>query len=255
MKRFYFFSVVLGLVANLGLTASAADTIRLTNGEWPPFTSKEFLHRGVLSRIVTEAFAAEGITVQYEYLPWKRAYSDAKEGKADGTVGWAPTPEHVKDLYMSEPIVSVDKGLFHLKSTPFNYSSADDLGKWRVGSAAGYAYGDEWDNGLKEGKFKTEEVTADEQNIKKLIAKRIDVFAMETDVATYLMQSLLTPEEAASVVCAPKLLMKTPICMGLSRTSAKNAALMEKFNSGLKKLKEDGRYDKYIKESRNGGLF
>ena len=246
---------LIGLAACLILPAPAAEDIRLTNGEWPPFTSKEFQHGGVMSRIVTEAFAAEGVTVQYEYVPWKRAYAAAKDGEADGSVGWAPTPDHVKDLHMSDPVISVDKGLFHLKSTPFTWPTIEDLGKWKVGATAGYAYGDEWDKGLREGKFKVEEVGADEQNLKKLLSGRIDVFAMEVDVASHLMQTRLSPAQAATVVCSPKLLMQTPICLALTRRSDKSAALIERFNSGLKKLKADGRYEKYMKESRNGDYF
>ena len=254
MNRRHFIYCLGGVTASIGLpiTGSAADTITLTNGEWPPYTSKEFKYGGLLSRIVSEAFAAEGVTVQYEYMPWKRAYADAKDGKAAGVVGWTYTPEHLESMLRSDTIITVDKGLFHLKSTPFAWSNIEDLGKWKVGGTAGYPYGDAWEKGLKEGKFKVGEVTSDEQNIKKLIAKKIDVMAMETDVVTYLTKKLLTPEEAASVVQAPKLLVQNPFSMELPRSAAQSAELMKTFNSGLKKLKADGRLEKFIQESRNG---
>lgn len=244
--------VAFALAAGLASSVSVAETIKLTNGEWPPFTSKDFQYGGVLSRIVTEAFAAEGVTVEYEYMPWKRAYAAAKSGEADGSVGWAPTPDHVADLHMSDPVITVKKGLFHLKSTPFTWTSLADLSKWKVGCTAGYSYGDEWDQAIKSGALKVEEVATDEQDIRKLLAKRIDVFAMETDVATHLIQTMLTPDEAAAITLAAKDLSETPICVALSRQSAKNAALIEKFNDGLRKLKADGRLDQFIKESQAG---
>ena len=83
---------LIGLAACLILPAPAAEDIRLTNGEWPPFTSKEFQHGGVMSRIVTEAFAAEGVTVQYEYVPWKRAYAAAKTAKRTARSAGPPPP-------------------------------------------------------------------------------------------------------------------------------------------------------------------
>ena len=69
----------------LGLfsSASAAETIRITNGEWPPFTSERLPDKGPLSRIVAEAFALEGISVEYGYFPWRRAYDYTRE-RANG---------------------------------------------------------------------------------------------------------------------------------------------------------------------------
>jgi len=51
----------------------AGEAIRLTTGEFVPFTSKSLKYNGVISRIVTEAFALEGGEVEYGWYPWKRA--------------------------------------------------------------------------------------------------------------------------------------------------------------------------------------
>lgn len=63
---------------------------------------------------------------------------------------------------MSEPVIVVEKALFHLKSTPFDWKTIDDLNHWRVGGTAGYAYGVEWDQAVKEGRLKVSEVRLDE---------------------------------------------------------------------------------------------
>ena len=229
-----------------------AETIRITNGEWPPFTSERLANKGPLSRIVAEAFALEGITVEYGYFPWKRAYDYARTGKWDGSVGWAPTPKHLQDFHMSAPVITVDKGLFHLKNIPFDWKSIDDLKGWRVGGTAGYAYGDEWDKAVREGKLKVDEVTSDEQNIRKLLLRRVDVVAMEVDVANHLIRTLLTPEEAAAITKHPKLVMQTPICLALSRQSARSPELLERFNRGLQRLTESGAYERHIQELHTG---
>lgn len=233
--------------------SALAETVRITNGEWPPFTSEHLPDKGPLSRIVAEAFALEGITVEYGYFPWKRAYDYARTGKWDGSVGWAPTPKHRTDFHMSKPVLMVDKGLFHLKDIPFDWKKIDDLKGWKVGGTAGYSYGDEWDNAVREGRLQIEEVTVDEQNIRKLLLRRVDVVAMEVDVASYLLRTALTPEEAATIVQHPKLLMQTPICLALSRQSEHSAALLARFNRGLQRLKESGAYERYIQELHTGG--
>ena len=67
---------------------SANETIRIANGEWPPYLSKELKHYGVASRIVAEAFALEGVKVKYGFFPWGRAYAVVQRGEWDGSVIW-----------------------------------------------------------------------------------------------------------------------------------------------------------------------
>jgi polar amino acid transport system substrate-binding protein len=229
---------------------TAAEVVRITNGEWPPFTSEKLPHQGPLSRIVAAAFALEGVTVEYGFFPWKRAYDYAKTGKWDASVGWAPSAEHLQDFYMSTPVILVDKALFHLKSTPFDWKTIDDLSQWRVGGTSGYSYGVEWDQALKFGRLKVEEVNLDEQNIRKLLLKRIDVAAMEVEVANHLIETLLTPAEAALITHHPRLIMQTSICVAFSRQEERSPALLARFNRGLHRLKDSGRYDEYLAQAR-----
>lgn len=56
------------------------DTIRITNGEWPPYLSKKLPHYGFASHLITEAFATVNVEVEYGFFPWKRAFRNAQEG-------------------------------------------------------------------------------------------------------------------------------------------------------------------------------
>ena len=49
--------------------ASADEVITLTSGAWLPYLSECAPHHGVVSRIVTEAFALEGVRVNYIFRP------------------------------------------------------------------------------------------------------------------------------------------------------------------------------------------
>ena len=231
---------------------AAGEVVRISNGEWPPFTSADLPHGGILSRIVTQSFALEGITVHYAYLPWRRAYQEAKQGKWDGSVGWAPTPEHRRDFHMSAPVLQVDKALFHLDSVPFDWKTIDDLRRWRLGAAAGYSYGVDWDRAARSGQLYIEEVATDEANLRKLLHGRVDAVAMEVEVAEYLMHTRLTAEEAVQIRQHPRLLSRMPICLALSRAlGERGPQLVARFNHGLHRLKESGSYDAYLAESRD----
>jgi len=233
---------------------AVAETVRLTNGEWPPFQSeKDLKYHGVFSRIVTEAFALEGINVEYGFFPWKRSIEYAKEGKWDGTFAWAyERPDFKPDFYFSNPFASVPKAIFHLKHKPLNWKTVDDLKGLRIGITAGFTYGEAFDLAVKEGKLTVEEVSLDEQNIRKLLAGRFDAFAMEIDVAMYLMQTILSHEQADLITYHPNILMEAQMSVAFPKKSEKSTRLVETLNRGLQKLKESGKLDQYLEESRQG---
>jgi polar amino acid transport system substrate-binding protein len=66
------------------------------------------------------------------------------------------------------------------------------------------------------------------------------------------MRTLLSPAEAAMITQHPKLVMQTPICLTLSRQSARSPELLTRFNRGLQRLTESGAYERYIQELHAG---
>src|SRR4051812_4106968 len=93
--------LLLGAIAGL---AHADRNVRITNGEWPPYLSANLPDNGLISRVVTEAFRLQGITVEYGFFPWARALLLAKIGGWDGTVAWARSPARERDFYISDPV-------------------------------------------------------------------------------------------------------------------------------------------------------
>ena len=241
----------LALAALLGVSTAlvAAQTVRLTNGEWPPFTSESLPHGGLISRLITAAFAQEGIDVRYGYFPWKRAYAYGKSSEWDGAAGWVPTSERLMDYYFSEPIIYVDSALFHLKRVPFDWKTIDDLRKWRLGVATGYSYGEQWDHAASSGQLVVEEVATDAMNLNKLLHGRVDAVAMQVDVADHLMRQLLTPQEAAQITRHPRLLDHAPTCLAVSRQQQGAPELLARFNRGLQRIKESGTYATIVTET------
>lgn len=243
---------VLALASLLGVPSPfvAAQTVRLTNGEWPPYTSESLPHGGLLTRLITAAFAQEGIGVRYGYFPWKRAYVYGKGDAWDGSVGWIPTAERRADYLFSEPVIFIDSALFHLKRVPFDWTSIDDLRKWRIGAAAGYTYGEQWDAAVASGRLVVEEVATDAMNLHKLLHGRIDAVAMQVDVAESLMRHTLTPQEAEQIVRHPRLLARGPASLALSRQLPGAPELLARFNRGLQQLRQSGAYAAIVDEAR-----
>lgn len=67
---------------------SKIDSIVIGTGEWQPYHSISLKHLGVGNHIVSEAFAAVGIKVKFEFMPWKRVPHESTIGELDGISTW-----------------------------------------------------------------------------------------------------------------------------------------------------------------------
>ena len=230
----------------------AAESIRLANGEWPPYFSDRIRYGGLASRIIKEAFALEGIKVVYIFYPWERNMIYAREGRVDGAVGWNWSEEREKIFFYSDVVIHGSHSFFHLKSFPLDWNTLDDLTDIIIGGCLGYNYGDEFQAAEKSGKIIVERTAMDMQNLNKLLQRQIDVFVVNPDVGFYLIQQHFKPDERQQFVCHPKALRVTTNHVIFPRKAEKSKRLLDLFNKGLKRLKESGKYDQYFAESRRG---
>ncbi len=242
------------LVSSLaaGALAQTQDTIRLTNGEWQPYLSKDAPHHGFASHIVTEAFALVGVAVEYGFFPWKRSFILAKEGDWDGSVVWLDSDDRREFFLYSDPVVPSKTAFFHLKSSDFDWNGYEDLRGVRIGGTLEYAYGKEFDAAEKAGIIKTNRAKSDELGLKKLLNGRIEVFPGEVMVTYAQIRDTFPPESAALFTHHPKYVHEEPQYLLLSKKIVGNEAMRDLFNEGLKQLKESGRYDQIIADALAG---
>lgn len=236
----------------ISATATPMNTVRLTSGEWPPYLSEKLPHFGLASRIVTDAFALKGITVEYGYFPWARSLKLAQDGDWDGSLIWHKTPERDKDFYFSETVVTGENVFFYLKSKPFNWKEMKDLAGKHIGATIDYNYGDAFAKAEADGTLTVERVSSDEQNFRKLLAGRIDIFPLDLDVGLAMLRESFTPEEAAQITYHPLPIESYTYSLMLSKKVERNKELIDLFNAGLKELIASGKVQQYIDESRQG---
>ena len=226
-------------------------SITLANGEWLPYQSNHLKYDGVVSRIVSAAFADQGIRVNYVFLPWKRSYYMAREGVYQGTLVWRESFERVQDFWFSDPIFSGQTVLFHLKDKPFEWHKLADLKGQTIGETLGYDYVP-LNKAKKLGLVKVQRAPTDLQNFEKLLRGRISLFPCDLDVGLQLIQTRLTPMQAARISWTKKPLEVVSYHLMLTRKSAASPALMRKFNQGLAHLRSKGLIKKWFNQSRAG---
>lgn len=249
LRQLFLVALALSIIG----TSSAEETVRMASGEWPPFTSERLKDFGVYSRIVSEAFALEGLRVEYGFFPWSRSYNYVVNGAWDGSLTWAPTPEKVSEVLFSDPVFRHTKVFFHRKNYVFDWNAIDDLKGVKIGATVKYTYGSDFDQAAKDGRVSVEYVTSDLQNFKKLLAGRIQIFPSDVSVGYELLNSNFTPGEVGLLTHYPKPVEETDTCVIFTKNNIERSQdLLDRFNRGLRKLKELGRYDELLEASRRG---
>lgn len=230
-------------------TAHSQEVIRLTSGEWPPYFSESLPHGGVAARIYREAFALEGIQIEYEYQPWKRGLESALDGKTYvGSAGWRKSPERAKHFYLADPIFSIDTVFFHTLGSEFDWTTLHDVGDKKIGVTLGYGY----EKMIREAVYHTggkiDPATTDTMNFEKLLAGRIDLFPCGKEVGIYILKHKLKALNKKAVLYHPRPLISGNIHLLISKKAPNAQHLVESFNRGLKKLHDSGQYDEYFRE-------
>jgi polar amino acid transport system substrate-binding protein len=246
LRRFIFSTLVVLLFSP---ALMAETTIRITNGEWEPYLSEYSYKYGLASHIVTEAFKLEGITVKWGFFPWKRAYLEAQKGENwDASAVWWPTEERKESFFLSDALVKTSYVFFHLKSRKFEWKSVEDLKGLKIGTTLGYDYGKELMTAMKDRKISFQEVSSDEKNFDKLLLGRIDIFPNNPIVGAAQIINSLPPEEAERLTYNRKEFDQNNLNLLISKKCANGQFFLEKFNTGMKKLKESGRLAQMYKD-------
>jgi len=240
------------LLFALSTSISYAETIKITNGEWPPYLSKNYKHAGVASHIVTEAFKAEGIDVEYGFFPWARSLNQAKDGDPwAASAIWSKNKEREADFLYSDPVFSLKTVFFHKKDITVDWKDLSDLSKYKIGATKSYNYGEEF-KVLEDNKtLKVQRVPKDLNNFKKLLAGRIDLFPVEMQVGYELITNELTPAKAAMLTNTVPFHEKLYHLI-ISKAHPKAEFYLESFNKGLAKLKASGTYQRMLNDDIEG---
>lgn len=256
IKKMTFMKKLIGSAIILLLFSTplfAETTIRITSGEWEPFLSEYSPHYGVNSHVVSEAFRLEGIDVRWEFFPWKRAYQMAKKGKNwDASATWWVTGDTRRAFLVSEPVGKTSLVFFHLKSYKFDWESIDDLKGLFIGGTLEYDYGKDFMAAMEEKRISVEFVPKDELNFRKLLKGRIVVFPNDLTVGYAQIRNTFPPDQVKLFTHHTKKIEHRTLHLIISRNCKNGEFFLDRFNSGLKKLKESGRFDQMFRELAEG---
>ena len=217
----------------------------VTTGEFPPWTSEKLENGGFINRTITAAFAQQGHTVKFEYLPWARAMKNLEQGLADASSYWFFSEKHKSKFLLSDPVTWQQLVFFYNSSNPLHqWDSFSDLMNYTVGVSLGYTYPEElWD--AFESGIKMQSAQSDLLNFQKLALRRIDLFPIEKIAGFELLRTKLSKEKVKMISYHPKPLMSVSSHILFSTNAEK---LRSDFNDGLKTITKNGLLDHYYQE-------
>lgn len=250
-----FILVAIGIAGN-GLivpSASAAETITIATLEYAPFSGKNLKFNGFVNHVIAEAFQRRGYSVKFAYLPWKRAVTETKNGQYAALSYVYLTKDREKEFYLSDPISDEKIVFFHLKSNPIQeWQTLADLKNHKIGATRGYTYTHEFWQAVESKLLKVEITDSDKQNYKKLFAGRIDLFPSGLANGYSFLRKEFPLSQSRLITYHPKPLSETTGHLAFSRSRKNSENLLQMFNQGLAELKQEGSYDKFVKNLLDG---
>ena len=254
---------LIGVILSLLLSALYPNYLQAQNrpinqkvtiavGEWPPYITQDQKHNGVVSHIITDLFSEMGIDASIQFYPWFRAYNEARDGQHVATAIWMDKNERKIDFIYSDPVLVEQFVFFHHKDQTFNWTDIDDLKNLTLGGIYASSYGPELDQALTKGTIKIDRVNRPQQNFKKLLKKRIDLFPFEINVGNSVLKKYFSEEQRKKIVRHPKPLLNNSSFVLFPKTLKSSKHLSEQFNKQLKIIKDNGKYRTYFEQFEQG---
>ena len=166
--------------------AARGETLRLVTDAWAPYVYEDNGQAAGLDYEITlEVLQRLGVTLDLQFLPWKRCLLALEQGHADGILDIFHLPEREASmLFVEEPLSEVELVLFYARNRPYPYESLEDLRELVIGISPGYWYNDE--TFRTSTLFRREEAPTHEANLGKLIRHRVDLVVNDRRAGLYL---------------------------------------------------------------------
>lgn len=220
---------------------SLAEEIRIVTDDWTPYYGKDLQDQGFFSVIVKEAFKKAGYEPTLAFVPWKRAEETAKAGKEDVLLGAYYTKEREEFFIFSDPILGASMNAMVKKDSDIQFSGdLHDFKSLKMGKVRGYKISEEFNTA---DYLNVEEATTLEQNIRKLLAGRIDVLIESPIVAMDLMNHTFSQAERDSVTFIEPPIVNNDLYICFSKKRPNAEIVAKKFNAALSEMKKNGELD------------
>ncbi|MBF0573714.1 MAG: transporter substrate-binding domain-containing protein [Desulfamplus sp.] len=207
---------------------------------YPPFVDPEDPKEGLSLVIIRAAYKNQGYTVKMEYVPWARAEALTIQGKYDILPDVWMNDENKKSMMFSEPYAVNTVKFIKRVDDPFEYNGLESLKGKKIGTVRGYNYSDAFQASKD---FIREDVADVMTNIKKLVAKRIDL-TLEDDIVARVIISKADLPMLQQIKFTENSITSNNLYVSSGIANPRHKELIEAFNKGLAEIKANGEFAK-----------
>lgn len=220
-----------------------SETLQLASSNYYPHYAEDLPQQGAVSEVVRQAFLAQGINIQINFMPFARALRQSQQADYIGLVAAWYDDERAQHFYYSQPLYANHIVFFKRKSQAVSYRDFADLSAQglRLGLVQGYLQ----PQGLLQSQPNLVQVAADEQAFLMLAKGRVDLVPADKLNGLYLLDNKL-PQYAAQLDWLTPALELRPMYLLLSKQDPRSELLIQQFNSGLTMLRQSGQYQQIL---------
>ncbi|MFH1154789.1 MAG: transporter substrate-binding domain-containing protein [Pseudomonadota bacterium] len=187
----------------------------------------------------------------FRSMPWMRAQEMLNRGDADGIYVYTQTRERLQTAYYSNPVSYITLTLFKRRCDAIQWNTLSDIRPYRVGASGGYHYPDTFLKAAENGDFTLDYVfnnTPNLRNLRKLVAKRIDLFICNPEVCGIIMKKY-APEFDDLDYIDKNVAPPMSLHVGFSKKLTNGRQIRDEFNKKFDEFLSSGQlkhiYDKY----------
>lgn len=180
------------LLTVFSITAPQAAPLHMLTDDYPPYSFKENGGiAGICMDIVREALKDSSHTFQVQLYPFARAYVTTRDEKNIFEFCVARTPERETSFHWIGPVGPTNEGLLALAArTDIRIEKDADMGAYKIGTVISDVVDQHLSAMQKKRKLKLDKTSSYRQNMKKLMAGRMDLWAGNLIVGFQLAREL-----------------------------------------------------------------
>ena len=244
-KRILFNILVIMFASNISGLVNAEQIVKLSTINWEPYTGQNLPDHGFFSELVTESLAKVGYRVVYGYRPWPRALKEAKDGKVDGVMNAYWKQDRTEFLSYPDVVWKVKEEFIALQKNPISFNGKlSSLKGYKIGVLNQSAQAAE----IEFADVKTEPVSDQLQNVKKLLAERIDAIVIPRSIFFYHLERIDPGFDRTLIKILKPPFKIYDMYVAFSKRKPGYEQLTADFNRGLKLIKVDGTFKKILQK-------
>lgn len=228
-------------------TTVLAVTVNAETVDWEPYYASTLKNNGVVSDIVLNAYKAAGIDYEVTFVPWKRAMNNVEIGLSDAVQGAFYNEDRNTAFHYSDPVLTTEVVAFYIENKQnLEYENLESLIPYEIGILRGGTIGEEFEK-LRD-KFKLTEYNTYAGAVRILQAGRVDNVLEAKHVYLSVVNKVYPGEIAKTFKYYTPPISSEGLYMMFSKNKNGSLEMKNKFNEGLKIIKNNGIYNKIIKE-------